>query len=108
MPPIDAIISDVEADIYENFEREVPSRYIGERVFELLRDLDQVAFVRFASVYREFKDVNDFVDAGDLNVLALDWQKGVAAAAAVPEPSTVTLLLTALLGCFGLLRKHRR
>jgi transcriptional repressor NrdR len=59
---IDAIIADVEADIYENFEREVPSRYIGERVFELLRDLDQVAFVRFASVYREFKDVNDFVD----------------------------------------------
>ena len=59
---IDAIISDVESDIYENFEREVPSRYIGERVFELLRDLDQVAFVRFASVYREFKDVNDFVD----------------------------------------------
>jgi transcriptional repressor NrdR len=35
---------------------------IGERLMELLRDLDQVAFVRFASVYREFKDVRDFVD----------------------------------------------
>jgi transcriptional repressor NrdR len=59
---IEAIISEVEVAVYENFEREVPSRYIGEQVFELLRDVDQVAFVRFASVYREFKDVNDFVE----------------------------------------------
>lgn len=59
---IDEIITTVEQDIYQGFEREVPSRYIGERVFELLRDVDQVAFVRFASVYREFKDVNDFVE----------------------------------------------
>ncbi len=59
---IETLICDVEADIYEGFEREVPSRYIGEKVFSLLRKVDQVAFVRFASVYREFKDVNDFVD----------------------------------------------
>ncbi len=59
---IDEIIAIVEADIYDNFEREVPSPYIGEKVFNLLRKLDQVAFVRFASVYREFKDVNDFVE----------------------------------------------
>ena len=59
---IERIISDVETDIYQNFDREVPSRCIGERVFNMLRDVDQVAFVRFASVYREFKDVNDFVD----------------------------------------------
>lgn len=59
---IDAIINAVEADIYDNYEREVPSRYIGEKVFNMLRDIDQVAFVRFASVYREFKDVNDFVE----------------------------------------------
>ena len=59
---IEQIICDIEADIYENFEREIPSRYIGEKVIEALRDLDQVAFVRFASVYREFKDVNDFVE----------------------------------------------
>jgi len=59
---IEAIICDVEADVYENFEREVSSRYIGELVFSALRNLDQVAFVRFASVYREFKDVNDFVE----------------------------------------------
>ncbi|MCL4112861.1 UNVERIFIED_CONTAM: hypothetical protein GTU68_046179 [Idotea baltica] len=71
---IDAIVADVEANIYENFEREVPSRYIGERVFELLRDLDQVAFVRFASVYREFKDVNDFVD--ELEPMLRDEPRG--------------------------------
>lgn len=59
---ISEIISGVEADIYENFDREVPSRYIGEKVFDALRKVDQVAFVRFASVYREFKDVNDFVE----------------------------------------------
>ena len=59
---IEAIICDVEAYVYENFDREVPSRDIGEKVFEALRVVDQVAFVRFASVYREFKDVNDFVE----------------------------------------------
>lgn len=59
---IEQIVKEVEADVYENFKREVPTRYIGERVFGILRGVDQVAFVRFASVYREFKDVNDFVE----------------------------------------------
>ena len=47
---IEKIVSDVEAEIYGEFEREVPSRIIGELVFNALRDIDQVAFVRFASV----------------------------------------------------------
>ncbi len=59
---IEELIGRVEADIYESFEREIPSRNIGELVFSALKQLDQVAFVRFASVYREFKDVNDFVE----------------------------------------------
>lgn len=59
---IEQTVAEIEADLYENFEREVPSRYIGEKVMEALRAIDHVAFVRFASVYREFKDVNDFVD----------------------------------------------
>lgn len=59
---IERIVSTVESEIYQEFEREVPSRSIGELVFRLLREVDQVAFVRFASVYREFKDVNDFVE----------------------------------------------
>lgn len=47
---IEKVICDVEAEIYGGFEREVPSRIIGEMVFNALRDIDQVAFVRFASV----------------------------------------------------------
>jgi transcriptional repressor NrdR len=58
---IESIIAAVETDVYLHFEMEVPSRYIGERIFEALREVDEVAFVRFASVYREFQDVNDFV-----------------------------------------------
>jgi transcriptional repressor NrdR len=59
---IEAIVSAVEADVYQHFEMEVPSRYIGERIFEALREVDEVAFVRFASVYREFQDLSDFVE----------------------------------------------
>jgi transcriptional repressor NrdR len=59
---IETMICNIEAGVYEEFEREVPSRSIGEKVIDALRDVDQVAFVRFASVYREFKDVNDFVE----------------------------------------------
>ncbi len=59
---IENIINHVEHSVYETFEREVPSRYIGEKVCEELRRIDQVAFVRFASVYRSFQDVNDFVE----------------------------------------------
>lgn len=55
------IVSEIEADLYENFDREVPSRHIGEKVMAALKAIDHVAFVRFASVYREFQDVNDFV-----------------------------------------------
>lgn len=57
---LEAIVSNIEASLYENFDREVPSREIGEKVMESLRRIDKVAFVRFASVYREFQDVNDF------------------------------------------------
>lgn len=59
---LEQVIAEIEADLYESFDREVPSRYVGEKVMEHLRNLDHVAFVRFASVYREFKDVNDFVE----------------------------------------------
>lgn len=59
---IEEILSSVEHAVYETFDREVPSRYIGEKVCEELRRVDQVAFVRFASVYRSFQDVNDFVE----------------------------------------------
>ena len=59
---IDKLVSAVENQIAETYEREVPSRVIGEMVMDALNALDEVAYVRFASVYREFKDVSDFVE----------------------------------------------
>jgi len=59
---IDALVADVETEIYRSYDSEVDSHTVGEMVMERLGELDQVAFVRFASVYREFKDVRDFVD----------------------------------------------
>jgi transcriptional repressor NrdR len=59
---LEAIVSDVENNIEANFDSEVDSRYVGELVMQHLRELDQVAYVRFASVYRQFEDVQDFVD----------------------------------------------
>jgi transcriptional repressor NrdR len=62
---IEAIVVAVESDVYARGEPEVPSSYLGELVMQHLRGLDQVAFVRFASVYRQFQDVQDFVDELD-------------------------------------------
>ena len=59
---VEAMIDDVEAEIFKKEEREISSSKIGEIVMEKLKDLDAVAYVRFASVYREFKDVSTFMD----------------------------------------------
>ena len=58
---INALVDEVETAIFNLEEKEVPSSTIGEIVMDKLRDLDPVAYVRFASVYREFKDVNTFM-----------------------------------------------
>lgn len=55
-------VEDIEAAIFNLEEKEIQSSLIGELVMERIKDLDQVAYVRFASVYREFKDVNTFMD----------------------------------------------
>lgn len=55
-------VEQVETDIFNREEKEIPSSTIGEIVMHRLKDLDEVAYVRFASVYREFKDVNTFMD----------------------------------------------
>ncbi len=59
---IEAIVSELENHVEAKFDSEVESRYLGELVMQHLRKLDQVAYVRFASVYRQFEDVHDFVD----------------------------------------------
>jgi len=58
---MEAIVTSVERSIYKDFDKEVSSRAIGEFVMERLAKLDDVAYVRFASVYRQFKDVNQFM-----------------------------------------------
>ncbi len=62
MNVIDTFLNELEKDLREIDEKENYSYLIGERVMTWLKDLDEVAYVRFASVYREFKDVNDFVN----------------------------------------------
>ena len=59
---ITTLVDEVENEIFNLEEREIPSGTIGELVMNKLKDLDAVAYVRFASVYREFKDVNTFMD----------------------------------------------
>ena len=56
------LVDEVENEIFGREEKEIPSRVIGEIVMNKLKDLEAVAYVRFASVYREFKDVNTFME----------------------------------------------
>ena len=59
---INELIDAVETEIFNMEEKEVSSQVIGELVMNKVKDLDAVAYVRFASVYREFKDINTFMD----------------------------------------------
>ncbi|MBQ7077705.1 MAG: transcriptional repressor NrdR [Lachnospiraceae bacterium] len=59
---ISKLVDDVETEVFAREEKEVPSSEIGEIVMTHLKDIDAVAYVRFASVYREFKDVNTFMN----------------------------------------------
>ena len=58
---IERIVDEIEKNLYTSFEREIKSAAIGNLVMEKLKDLDKVAYVRFASVYREFEDTSDFM-----------------------------------------------
>jgi transcriptional repressor NrdR len=59
---MEQIVEAIERELHESGEKEVSSSYIGERVMDSLRRVDGVAYVRFASVYRSFRDVNEFLD----------------------------------------------
>ena len=59
---MEKIVSDIEAELQNSLDREVTSVHIGELVMDRLKTLDEVAYVRFASVYRQFKDINTFMD----------------------------------------------
>jgi transcriptional repressor NrdR len=58
---VEGIVQEIENELLEVVEREVPSSWIGQRVMERLQALDDVAYVRFASVYRQFKDISEFM-----------------------------------------------
>lgn len=62
VPQMNELVDRVEANIFKQEAREIPSSYIGELVMRYLKDLDGVAYVRFASIYREFKDVKTFME----------------------------------------------
>ena len=59
---MDAIVDEIEFSLQNSLQNEVPSNVIGEMVMEKLKDLDEVAYVRFASVYRQFRDVGAFIE----------------------------------------------
>jgi len=58
---LEEFVDELERELQETGEKEIPSSVVGERVMTKLHELDDVAYVRFASVYREFKDINDFM-----------------------------------------------
>ncbi len=70
---IENAITNIEKNIANRMEKEIPSAEIGELVMSELKKLDEVAYVRFASVYREFKDINTFME--ELKTLINDEEK---------------------------------
>lgn len=60
---LNEIVETVENELSQRYPTEVPTEEIGERVMELLRGMDEVAYVRFASVYRQFKDLSQFIES---------------------------------------------
>ncbi len=62
----DKLVEDVVREVFNSLEQEIPSSRIGELVIQRLKELDEVAYVRFASVYRQFKDINTFMQELEL------------------------------------------
>lgn len=62
MKMIEEIADDIEKELYNSMEKEVSTESVGEKVMSKLKNIDEVAYVRFASVYRQFKDINTFMD----------------------------------------------
>ncbi len=59
---MEGVVNEIEKTLFNSLEKEVSSEAIGEMVMQNLKDVDDVAYVRFASVYRQFKDINSFMD----------------------------------------------
>jgi transcriptional repressor NrdR len=87
METIEQIADRVEAAVLEGGEREVPSSFVGTAVMKALHETDQVAYVRFASVYRSFKDIDEFMRELEDLIRARN-QGGSAGRRAHPQPET--------------------
>ena len=83
MNSIEEFIDEMERDLRESEEKEIPASVIGEKIMAKLHELDDVAYVRFASVYREFKDVNDFVVGTEKAAERSEGRKGGQAGGAI-------------------------
>lgn len=59
---MEEVVDDIESELYQSMEREIDSTTIGEKVMDKLKNLDEVAYVRFASVYKQFDDINTFME----------------------------------------------
>ena len=70
---LEKIATEIETELHGRIEREIPSAEIGEMVMKRLKDVDEVAYVRFASVYRSFKDIESFLE--ELNKLLKEPEK---------------------------------
>ena len=79
---VDDIVGEIEVRLHERAEKEISSLELGELVMEHLQKLDQVAYVRFASVYRQFKDIAQFMD--EVKGLLKEGEK-----AKLPKPKTI-------------------
>ena len=89
MEEMEALVSDIERGLNNMMEKEISSSFIGEIVMDKLKELDEVAYVRFASVYREFKDVNTFVaEIEKLLSKPSDSSAQIAGRASAPKEST--------------------
>ena len=76
MKIVDEVVDGIEKQIHSKYQGEVPTMEIGELVIEKLHEIDKVAYVRFASVYRQFEDVRDFVDEVRSMPKAMSLEKG--------------------------------
>ena len=85
LPRIDEVVADIEARLHERAEKEISSREVGELVMDHLKRLDQVAYVRFASVYKAFQDVSQFSETVNQLQGLLD-QKAKPVVTAIPKP----------------------
>ncbi len=70
---IEKIVDDIEAKLQNSLDKEVSSKLIGEYAMEYLKNIDEIAYVRFASVYRQFKDINTFME--ELNKMLSENKK---------------------------------